>query len=181
MTDIRALSDEKLVDAVRSQDQELYREVVIRYQQKLLRYATYLVADAHKAEDVVQLSFIKAFQNLNGFDTKKKFSSWIYRIVHNESLNAIKKNQTEVNLEADHWHAIESNVDIEAEYDHKEMKEWVKKSLNKLPPGYKAPLTLYYLEDRSYEEISDILRMPIGTVGTRINRGKNILKTVMKN
>jgi RNA polymerase sigma-70 factor (ECF subfamily) len=180
MTDIRAFSDEKLVEAVRSQDQELYREVVMRYQKKLLRYATYLVGDTHKAEDVVQVGFIKAFQNLQGFDTSKKFSSWIYRIIHNESLNAIKKNQAEINLEEGHWQVIESSVDIEAEYDKKEVSELIKKSLNKLPSDYKAPLTLYYLEDRSYEEISDILRMPIGTVGTRINRGKAMLKNTIK-
>ena len=75
------------MDAVRTKDQELYGEVVRRYQDKLLRYADYLMQNESRAADVTQNAFIKAFINLNSFDTGKKFSSWIYRITHNEAIN----------------------------------------------------------------------------------------------
>jgi RNA polymerase sigma-70 factor (ECF subfamily) len=76
MNDNEKISDEELIEKIRSSDQELYSIIVKRYPDKLLRYATNLIKDEDKAVDVVQESFIKAFINLNGFDTKKKFSSW---------------------------------------------------------------------------------------------------------
>jgi len=98
MTTYENLSDEGLVGLVRSKDQELYAVLMRRYQAKLLRYANYLVRNNQRAEDVVQEAFIKAFVNLQGFNTKKKFSSWIYRIVHNEAINQLKKYSKEVRL-----------------------------------------------------------------------------------
>lgn len=73
MEGIKNLSDEELVDYVRKKDKESYAEVIRRYKDKLLRYALYLTEDEDKAEDVVQESFIKAYVNLNGFDTKRNF------------------------------------------------------------------------------------------------------------
>jgi len=96
MSDYEKLSDEEIVEKVRSKNQELYSIIVERYQNKLLRYANNLIKDEDKASDVIQDSFIKAFINLNGFDVKKKFSSWIYRIVHNEAINIAKKYQKEL-------------------------------------------------------------------------------------
>ena len=174
------LSDEKLVELVRSQDKEAYADIVYRYQEKLLRYANYILADDQLSQDIVQTAFIKAYQNLYGFDTKKKFSSWIYRIVHNEAINTIKKNKKTILLETDHWHQISSNENLEDNYNQKELKEAIRKSVNKLSVKYKAPISLFYLEDRSYEEISDILKLPISTVGTRISRAKSLLKTILE-
>jgi RNA polymerase sigma-70 factor, ECF subfamily len=91
MQNFKDFSDEQLVEEVRSKDQELYSHIVDRYQAKLMRYIKYLIFDEYKAADVVQETFIKAFINLNGFDTRKKFSSWIYRIAHNEAMNSVKK------------------------------------------------------------------------------------------
>lgn len=179
MKKINSLSDEKLVDLVRNEDQELYTHIVNRYQEKLLRYANYLVSDNHMSQDIVQTAFIKAFQNLQGFSTKKKFSSWIYRITHNEAMNSIKKNKKLINLEPSHWQQISSDTDIEEEFDKKQLSIIVKKSIDKLSVKYKAPMSLFYLQDKSYEDISDILRIPTGTVGTRINRGKKLLKNIV--
>lgn len=170
-------TDEELVVVVRDQDQEQYAHLVRRYQTKLLRYTQYLTGDQHLAQDIVQQSFINAFINLNSFNTKQKFSSWLYRIAHNQAINAIKKHR-DVHLEINHWHNLEDTVNIEADYSQKELKTILRQSLNKLPLKYRAPLVLCYLQDRSYQDISDILRLPLGTVGTRINRGKKILKTV---
>jgi RNA polymerase sigma-70 factor (ECF subfamily) len=170
------LTDEELVDLVRSQDQELYIHLVHRYQDKLLRYARYLTQDPDMSQDVVQSTFIKAYQNLKGFNTKRKFSSWIYRICHNESINYLKKHAKEHKLDSDHWHNLPSNIDVEAELDQKQIKQLIKRNLESLPPKYRSVLTLYYLEDKKYEEIADILRVSSGTVATWISRGKSQLK-----
>lgn len=175
------LSDEDLVELVRSKDQELYRVVVERYQSRLLRFATYLIKDPDKAADVVQEAFIKAFINLKGFKTKKKFSSWIYRIVHNEAINQIKKEKKKISFEENDWlkQLASKEVSMEEKLVKKEARIMVKKCLNQLPLVYRSPLTLFYLEERSYEEISDILKIPVGTVGTRINRGKKMMKVII--
>jgi len=176
MADYQTLSDEQLVEQVRSKDRELYRLIVDRYQAKLMRYANYLVFDESKAADIVQETFIKAFINLNGFDIRKKFSSWIYRIAHNQAMNSVKKHhrETPLNPEID----LPSSENVEEEYFKKEIISKIQKCLNKIPIIYSEPLALYYLEDRSYEEISDILRLPTGTVGTRINRAKVQMKQI---
>jgi len=176
MNDTKELKDEQIVEIVRTSDKELYREIITRYQDKLLRYALYLIRDKEKAADAVQESFIKAFINLNAFNLKMKFSSWIYRIVHNQAINIINKNKKELPL-LDNVD-FDSGKNTEFDLSKKEIKERVDKCINQIPMMYSEPLSLYYLEEKSYEEISDILRLPVSTVGTRINRAKSIMKKI---
>lgn len=176
MRDISTLTDEEIVEIVRTKDKETYAEIIKRYQAKLLRYAGYIMGDEHKGADVVQEGFIKAYVNLNGFDTKRKFSSWIYRIVHNGAMNMFGKHKRQVpmdvNLEFD------SGINVEDEFIKHELVSRAHHCLEQMSIIYKEPLSLFYLEEKSYEEISDILRIPIGTVATRINRAKGIMKTI---
>lgn len=170
------LSDEEVVEIIRKKDKEFFVELMRRYQDKLLRYAGNILGDDEKAKDVVQESFIKTYKNINGFNVDKKFSSWIYRIVHNESMNFLVKNKRIVK-----WNEeieIDSGIDIEEELLVKELTEHTNSCLKNLPSIYSEPLELFYLEGKKYEEISDILRLPIGTVGTRINRAKLIMKRI---
>jgi len=176
MEDLKKLTDEQVVDYVRTKDQESYLEIVLRYQDKLMRYANSLTRDEQKSADIVQNSFIKAFVNLNSFNTKMKFSSWIYRIVHNEAMNEFVKHKNEIPMLEDMDFA--SSEDVAADFDKKETQERVRKCLSEIPLLYSEPLSLFFLEEKSYEEISDILRLPIGTVGTRINRAKILMKKI---
>ncbi len=176
MSDISKLSDEQLVEEIRKKDKELFRELIIRYQNKLLRYATYLVSDNQLSTDIVQESFIKSYINLNSFNLNRKFSSWIYRIVHNQAMDSISKTKKQLplpeNLDFD------SGINLEDDLLRKELQKHTHECLNQIPLIYKEPLSLFFLEEKSYEEISDILRLPIGTVGTRINRAKILMKKI---
>lgn len=172
--DIEKISDEDVVEMVRTEDRELYAVLMKRYQQKLMRYVANLIKDKDKAADVVQSAFIKAFTNLNGFDASKKFSSWIYRIAHNEAMNLIDKNQKEIPFPE--GFDAESDEDIEKDFEKKETREKIEKCLTNMPILYSEPLSLYYMEEKSYEEISDILQIPMGTVATRISRAKLLMK-----
>ena len=176
MIDLKKLTDEQVADYVRTKDQESYLEIVLRYQSKLIRYANSLTHDETKAADIVQNSFIKAFVNLNSFNTKMKFSSWIYRIVHNEAMNEVIKHKNEMPILEGVDFASEE--DIVANLTKKEAQERVKKCLSEIPLLYSEPLSLFFLEEKSYDEISDILRLPIGTVGTRIRRAKILMKKI---
>jgi len=170
------LSDEELVLKIRTSDQELYSLIIKRYQSKLLRYANNLIKNQEKAIDIVQESLIKAFINLNDFNIKKKFSSWIYQIVHNQTINIIKKHKFETPL-LENWD-FESEENIEENFSQQETKEKVEKCLKDIPLLYREPLSLYYIDEKSYEEISDILKIPMGTVAIRISRAKKIMKNI---
>lgn len=181
--EIQRLRDEELVSIIRDQDQELYTEIVNRYEQKLRRYALVFVHDNDKADDVLQSTFIKAFINLKGFNTKKKFSSWIYRILHNEAINYIKKHKRELSLDdSTEVLRITSDIDHNQEIEKEEIKTFLNEHMDRLSIKYREPLALFYLEDYSYGEISEILKMPVGTVGTRVSRGRGLLKkSITKN
>lgn len=176
MNEAIKLTDEEIVEKVRGDDRDLYSVIIERYKKKLLRYATNLVHDEDKASHIVQDSLVKAYINLNGFNTKKKFSSWIYRIVHNEAMNVIKKHQKEVLIPDDF--DFESDEDVMKNFEQKETAIYVEKCLNSIPIMYSEPLSLYYLDEKSYEEISDILRIPMGTVAIRMSRAKKLMKHI---
>lgn len=176
MDKFKKKTDEELVKYIIREDKELFIELVLRYQDKLYRYAYSLAKDNHKASDIVQNSFIKSFINLNNFNSDFKFSTWIYRITHNEAINEIKKNKNEIDLPEDF--DIKSDEDLELNFDKKEISLRVKECLALLPIKYREPISLFFLEEKSYDEISDILRIPLGTIGTRINRGKILIKKI---
>lgn len=176
MSETIKLTDEEIVEKVRSNDRDLYAVIIDRYKNKLLRYATNLIYDNDRASHIVQDSLVKAYINLNGFNSKMKFSSWIYRIVHNEAMNALKKYKSEVPIPEDF--DFESEQDITKEFEQKETTIHVEKCLKSIPLIYSEPLSLYYLDDKSYEEISDILRIPMGTVAIRMSRAKKLMKHI---
>jgi RNA polymerase sigma-70 factor (ECF subfamily) len=132
------------------------------------------LGDRDKALDITQDAFIKTYVNLNGFNTKKSFSSWIYRILHNEAINSIKKYRREVKM-PDDFDAADPRH-FEEDLSREETVKMVRKCLDKIPIKYAEPIALFYLEDKTYEEISDILRIPAGTVGVRINRAKKAMR-----
>lgn len=178
------ISDEKL--AIQSlSNKETFAELVDRYEKKLLRYIQRLTGlPTNQAEDVLQEVFIKIYKNLNNFDPKLKFSSWAYRITHNESINHIKKQKNTDPLETDDEDTLslieilESETDIEKEAIQKETAAKVWAMLQKLPKKYRDVLILYYLEDQDYASISDILKKPSGTIATLLNRAKAKFKHI---
>ena len=177
--EVKNLSDEKLVGVVRDEDQEFYAELVKRYEERLKRYVNYLIGD-READEVVQETFIKAFVKLKSFDEKRgKFSSWVYRIAHNEAMNKAKKKK-HVSLDFNDWlkEVLPGKINVEEEYEKEEEKDGVRKCLGDLDFRYRSVLSLYYLEDKSYDEISEILKIPMGTVGIRLKRGKEKMREI---
>lgn len=138
-------------------------------------------ASTEDAEDILQEVFIKAYQNLNDFDQSLKFSSWIYRITHNHTISHYRKNkksQQDISLEDNEiiYEKLAADLNIKEETDQTLLKEKIKTLLSKLDRKYREVLILKYLEDKDYTEISNILKKPMGTVATLINRAKNKFK-----
>ena len=165
------LSDEQLVLLVRARGQELFRILVLRYQDKLMRYARYLSRDDMLAADIVQEVFIKVFININSFAADRKFSSWIYRITHNEAISQLRKSSRERTIDIGKLQ-IPNKINHEEDFDKITTIKSVEAAITTMPHQYSEPFILYFFENKDYEDISNILQIPIGTVASRINRAK---------
>jgi len=179
-----AETDEQVALAVQSGATNRFGELVERYEAKLMRYARKFLLDPEDAQDIVQDIFIKAYENLQSFDATRRFSPWIYRIAHNEFVNALKKREsrrTVFTIDFDtlfpHLQAADTADSVALERDTRETLE---KHLDKLDPKYREPLILYYLESMDYREIADILHIPVSTVGVRLARARAMLQKQAK-
>lgn len=171
-------TDEEIVRLVQSGDIELFGKIVNRYEEKIKRYGRKFLSGFEDIEDIVQDIFIKSYENIQSFDVKRKFSSWLYRIAHNEFVNALKKQRKkplsffDLDIILPHLSAEEINNEI----DRQKMNEIINKFIGKLDPKYREPIILYYLGELNYKEISEILHIPTSTVGIRLKRAKEKLK-----
>jgi RNA polymerase sigma-70 factor (ECF subfamily) len=163
---------------------DFFAELFTRYEKKLFFYIRRIsYFSEEEAEEILQDSFIKAWKNLKGFDKDLSFSTWIYRIVHNTTISEWKKTQSKnrdsyVKIEESEYVNIPSNINIIKELEIKCTKQEVQKLLYQLSPQYKEVLILKFIEEKSYEEISDILQKPSGTIATLISRAKKQFKQI---
>jgi len=178
-------SDEELVKRT-LEDKSFFGGVVDRYEAKLRRYITRLgVRNPDDQLDVLQEIFFKTYVNLNAFDSSLKFSSWIYRIAHNEAISWYRKKSVrpEGHLIAESEEVItfiaanEEAADIS--FDKTSNAKEVNEALAKIDHKYREVIILRYFEHKEYEEISDILKIPVGSVGTLIHRGKKQLAAAL--
>lgn len=174
---LEGLTDEDLVLMTLEQANN-FTYLVRRYQAKLLGYIRRISGvSLEEAEDLLQEIFIKMYTHLNSFDTSLKFSSWAYRIAHNHVISSFRKRKSrpgELSLDADEQLVakLASNFDLEVELDNLFLREHITSIFGKLDVKYREVLVLKYFEEKSYDEISDILKKPVGTIGTLINRAK---------
>ena len=173
------MSDSKIVELSKT-DLDMFEELVLRYQERLFRYIKRIsYFNNEDIEDIIQEVFIKAYRNLNDYDDSFKFSTWIYRITRNCTIDEIRTQHTRpqsMQLEDEELLKIfRSDIDVENEIEMKDDLEKVKKIINGMPFRYKEVLILRFLEEKNYEEMMDILRKPKGTVAALVNRGKKMI------
>ncbi|MBT4209381.1 MAG: RNA polymerase sigma factor [Candidatus Komeilibacteria bacterium] len=178
------LSDEQLVELT-LENQEDFLYLINRYEAKLARYIKRIAGlGKEDTEDLLQEVFIKIYQNINNFDKDLKFSSWAYRITHNEVIDNYRKKQSrpqEMTFDAENiLNNIISEFNISKELDHKYLQANISQVLNSLDLKYREVLVLKFLEEKEYKEISDILKKPMGTVATLISRAKKQFLQKMK-
>ena len=175
------LKDEELAKLVQNGEVQKFGVLMERYQGKLFRYGKKFLSSPDNIEDVVQDVFIKTYENIQSFNVSQRFSPWIYRIAHNTYVNALKKNSRDplylFDFDTFISHTVVENP-IVREREKNEIKKMIDDSLSKLEPKYREILVLNYIEDLSYKEISDILHIPLGTVGVRVMRAKEMLKRI---
>lgn len=179
-----AKTDEEIAVLVCKGDKDAFGLLIDKYEQKLTRYIMRFTQNTEDVSDILQVVFIKAYTNLQSFDTSRSFNSWVYRIAHNESVTYLKKRGGEKVSFIDfdtflpHPFAKETSDDLALS---REDKEALEQSLSKLSLKYREVLVLYYYDELSYQEIADVLHIPIATVGVRIKRAKEALHKTLSN
>jgi len=163
-----------------------FADIIKHYQSPIRRYVARLgCRDTNDADDLLQDIFLKVYINLNEYDADLKFSSWLYRIAHNETVSFFRKKKVRPNiLNSEELQQLIKNIagdtDVAESLYKEEEVHMVREALAKLDFSYREVLALRFLEEKSYTEISDILQIPTGTVGTLINRGKKELKNILE-
>ncbi|MBU6490674.1 sigma-70 family RNA polymerase sigma factor [Patescibacteria group bacterium] len=167
-------------------DKEKFALLLERYEQKLARYLERLgVGIREDREDILQNAFIKAYKNLNSFDQTLTFSSWMYRITHNEAMSFFRSRRARphITLGGESEMLItelrDENSDTSRVAELRLSREEIAKAFAALAPRQRDVLALRFFEDRSYAEMSDILEVPAGTVSTLLHRAKRALREAL--
>lgn len=181
--------DLKYVFLCQKGDVDAFEVLVERHQKKMLNIAYRMMGDYDEACDVTQEAFVSAYKSIKKFKAEAKFSTWLYRIVVNYSKNRLKQlnvlakhekisiDDTEANRTDTTWEqAFTSNSNPGTHMERREREAHVQKCISSLDEEYKEVLVLRDIQGFSYEEIRDILKIPDGTVKSRLSRARNALK-----
>ena len=185
MNDKFKYSDEKLILRFQEGDINAYNELVKRYKDRLLNFVLRYFNNVEQAEDVVQDTLIKLYTHASYYKNVAKFSTWIFTIAKNNALTELRKNKRKKtdSLWTDDGQVIDINSKEES-LDSKVQNEIAIDQLNKfldeIPENFRMAVVLRDFQELSYEEISKILEIPIGTIKSRINRGRIQLAEKMK-
>lgn len=174
-------TDEELAKASLA-DKRYFDILVQRYANRILRYIGRLIGNYQEAEDITQEVFLKVFVNLADFNPKLKFSSWLYRIAHNESVNFIRQHYRHQKLSLDQYgqeltSTEKSVIEKIVESENIQLVRW---GLNRLRPREREIIELVCFEERSYLETADILKCPVNSIGPTLARAKQSLKKIIE-
>lgn len=170
------MHDRMVISAVIGGDTEAYRALVDRYHVGLIRYIYGMVGDEAAAHDIAQEAFITAYEKLKQYNPKFAFSTWLYRIARNLAYQDMKYHRAWAPFdEADQEDS--SSEPLSEQIDRQLVSENVRRAMQKLRPEWRSAVQLYYWEDKSYEEIADLLGTPLNTVRVWLNRAKSVLRS----
>lgn len=167
-------ADEALAERVQAGEVAAFAELVRRYQAKLLRYGSRFLRGSEDIEDIVQEVMLKAYRNIQSFNTQQRFSPWIYRIAHNAFIDVLKAKRLESVPFFNPDELFPHPIAVENPGDDAQralIRQQLDQCLSQLEAKYREPLVLRFYEDLSYQEIAKILRLPVGTVSVRLKRG----------
>ena len=153
-----------------------YEIIVEKYHKIIFRLANKFVKDFDDAEEITQSVFVKAYENLNDYNPKYKFFSWLYRITVNESINFGKRRKNVEEI-SENLSSVEN--DPEKIYDSNELSDNITDALMELDMNYRFPVVLKHFLNYSYKELSYLLDVPEKTVKSRLFTGRQLLKDIL--
>lgn len=176
-------TDRDIIDEVRAGNTRRYALLVDRHKDKALALAIRLVGVRQEAEELVQDAFLRAFRSLDQFRGDAKFGTWFYRILYNLCMTKVtrrhgKTEQLEVGDEMalDHLSPLDGVLSVHDQLEADEMQRILGQEIEGLPEKFKSVITLFYVQEMSYEEMVSILKIPIGTVKTNLFRARSLLR-----
>ncbi len=178
------MSDEELIEQTLTGNQDAFAELVTRYQDRLYNVVYHIVNDREEACDIVQETFLQSYTNLSRFRQSSRFYTWLYRIAFNISIGTLRQKKRKVSMEQildDYGECLASKDESpEHKMTSEESSRLLWEAINRLPSEYRTPLILREMEEASYEEIADILHVPVGTVRSRLHRARLALKDLIE-
>ncbi len=186
------LTDQEVVLLARSGREAAYRELIRRYERPVFALLFRMVRDRELAEDLSQETFIKALNAIESYRPEFKFSSWIFKIANNAAIDHLRRRELDTlsldgsphaeTPEAMQATALQIGARQESPLDTVEAKELgseIEAAIGRLRPEYRSCILLRHVEGRAYEEIAEILDLPLGTVKTYIHRARNELRVAL--
>jgi len=177
--------DRELVERCLLNDQKAYRLLLDRYRRPVYGIVRRMVGNDEEARDLAQEAFIRAFRNLEQFDQNRSFSNWLFRIATNLCIDHHRKRKIKTvplvrqDREGDEERVIDTpdtgDTPAEVFSDHERGRR-LGEIIDSLPPLYRVVIQLRHIESRSYEEVAEILELPLGTVKARIHRAHRLLR-----
>ncbi len=185
------MTEEMLIEKSKNGDVEAFEELILTYQKKILNFTYRMLGDIGDAEDVAQEVFLKAYRAISGFDGKSSFSTWIYKIASNTAMDELRKRKrrgTDKNIslygeDEDGEFELPISDEADAPYTSLRKKEAQKalwRAIEKLNDEYKTVIVLRDIQNISYEEITKVTGLSLGTVKSRISRGRLILRKILE-
>lgn len=166
-------------------DEQAYQAILERYQRGIYNLIFQMVKNREETEDLVQETFIKAFRALDSYNEQYAFTTWLYKIAYNNCIDSIRKRKLKTSpldkpiqtREGEVQQQIrDDSTSPEHHYLYAEKKKILDDCIQKLPEAYREVIMLRHQEDRSYEEIAEMVQVPLGTVKARIFRAREMLK-----
>lgn len=181
------LTDEELIRRFQAGDEAAFEEIVYRYSDRLMNFAYRFVLNREESEDIVQDTFLKVYQNRHAYREIAKFSTWIYTITGNLAKTVLRKRRNRKLFFFSRLGPEYKDMDfpskdrkpenkIEGQFDER----IIQRAIKKLPEHFRTAIILRDIQELSYEEISNIINAPLGTVKSRINRARLRLQEDLK-
>ncbi|MBI5221491.1 MAG: sigma-70 family RNA polymerase sigma factor, partial [Candidatus Magasanikbacteria bacterium] len=169
---MHALSDKELVILAIKGDIHAFEQLLFRYEKQIFVYLLRFVNQKENAEDVTQETFIKVYRSLKTFDSEYKFKTWLYTVATNTAYDWLRKAKKSQELfiidDPDSEFETIDECTAYKDIEIKENKELVDNAINKIKPTYQTVILLFYRDELGYEEIAEVLKMPINTVKTHL-------------
>jgi RNA polymerase sigma-W factor len=184
-----SLEDDKLVERAIGGDEKAYQQLVDKYQRALYYHILKMVRNKDIIEDLVQETFVKAFDNLESYSTNYAFSTWLYRIATNHTIDYLRKKKLPTKSIDAPVKTRDGDMQMELPDEHasadrqvlkKQRKNIVQNAIQNLPKKYRKVIVLRHMEEKSYQEIADELELPLGTVKAHIFRAREMLYKALK-
>lgn len=179
---MKNLTDVEIIESVKKGNQADFSILIDRYKNKAFTMLKRMLKNDFDAEEVLMDCFLKAYNNLNTFKFESKFSTWFYRIVYNSALTKLSSTKRKIENEmssVDDLHFLQSNYNAD-DLVKEDLSILVKKIVNELPPKNAAVVTMFYLEEMSTEEISEVLQISVSNVKVILHRSRNMLREIIE-